>query len=118
MPARKTLTSAEIANAIVAGELDNEFGVIKQAMSARQSVLEAQKAASLKVGGYVRLKGMRPKYVNGMRGMVEAVEGTRVLVSVPQLAGTRFRQTSWLEAKNLVPIGEMHEASAKRAAAS
>jgi len=109
-----------LARSIGAGEFDGEIEALEIALRLRREVLDAEKAQGLQAGDIVRLKNMRPKYVNGMTGTVLAVSGARVLCEVQGLEKTRYLTQSWIEAKNLdvVPVESTRKAPprARRAA--
>lgn len=103
-PAR-TLTDALgfIATAATNDDLDR----IYEAANARAKVLrdqrDAERAAVLTVGASVEVDGVRPKYLNGLRGTVASITGQRVTVTLDADSTRRLSYTR--QTKFYVPVG-------------
>lgn len=64
-----------ILTAIANGEADDRFEEVYAAIKARKKVVASIRAASTKVGDKVRLANLRPKYLAGMTGTVQRIQG-------------------------------------------
>src|SRR5262245_5619469 len=89
---------SDVQRAIRTGELDAYLEDVVRSVKARRNAIAAEAVKELEVGDVVVLQGMRPRYVNGMRGTVKSKvqynrKGERMLlVDVPQLVGTPYRR--------------------------
>lgn len=79
-----------VCQGIIEGKADDALDRIADALRARMKIVRNTKALSVKAGlnpgQKVRLKGITPKYLNGLVGTVEPATrgGTRVAVRFPQ----------------------------------
>src|SRR4051812_25512468 len=77
---RRASSGQEVVALIVAGAFDGDLRMIETAIESRRSALDALTAASLRPGDRVRTRDVRPRYMCGITGTVESVDGKKVLV--------------------------------------
>lgn len=87
------MTPSDIIAAILDGALDDQMDALIATINARRRNIrqleELQSLTQLKVGTNVKLEGISPKYLNGLTGTVDAINGKKVTVKLdlPALAG-------------------------------
>lgn len=64
------MTNASVIAAIVNGEVDDSLDRIRQAIKDRENTIASVALYTLDVGDRVRLKGLSPKYLNGLTGTI------------------------------------------------
>jgi hypothetical protein len=91
-------------------QLDAVFAAAKTRASFLRSVAKQQALATIKVGDIVKLDGLRPKYLNGMTGMIRSRKGDKFEVTMhTENASADFRsrfQTAalWVPASCLTVV--------------
>ena len=73
---------------------DDELDRIADAIRQRQRALRALQAAAVSVGAQVRLKGLSPKYLNGLEGVVESIAKSSCNIRLSKLSTARLRVTT------------------------
>ena len=76
---------------IFEGKHDDDFTIIKRAITQREEYLAQAVGSSLRPGDTVTLKDLRPKYLNGLTAEIVRVNRTRAVV--------RFDETSKVKAR-------------------
>lgn len=77
------MTTAEIVSAILTGRHDGEIGEIADACRTRNDYLKKRTAAEVRLGSRVRVKGVSPRYLDGLTGNVASFYGrTRTRVNI------------------------------------
>lgn len=92
-------TFAEVLAFVGNEATDSQVRAIWDAGNARmkhvRSLAAAENLGNLQPGQTVRLQGLKPKYLNGLTGTVQAIEGSRIRVKlddVSALAAGRYVQ--------------------------
>lgn len=75
-------SSIEVIDGIRAGEYDASLRAIRVAASARESQVNVSVGRSLSVGDRVRLRNIRPRYMQGVIGTVARVMQTWIEVQL------------------------------------
>lgn len=85
------ITGTTVASAILNGQLDDDFDIIKEAMNQRRESKNQLLKASLKVGDRVRFISGRPKYLVGLEAIVRSKKQKRIGIEfVDKTAAGRF----------------------------
>jgi hypothetical protein len=74
--------SSNLIAAIMRGEHDDDLDALMDAVVARRKNARSRAAASLSVGDRVRLRGIRPKALEGATGTVKNIARTRIGVQI------------------------------------
>lgn len=104
------ITLTDILDALRAGDLDNDLDLLSDAIRTRRkgvgSVVAANALVDIAVGSTVRLKGLSPKYVNGLTAKVTGKGRSRfeVVLDNPP-AGGRFHGTVRVPANCVEVVG-------------
>lgn len=92
-----TVTLQDVIGFIVTSADDADIDRIHDALRQRRRALAAVTAAAVRPGMDVRLDGLSPKYLNGLTGTVESINGNRCSVLLDEestqnlrFAGKRF----------------------------
>jgi len=76
---------------ILRGDFDKDLDKIQSALNSRKKILKQVRAATLiasvAVGDKVKLKNLRPKYINGVIGEVKKINRTTITISLPNSVG-------------------------------
>ena len=76
---------------IISGMMDSELDAISKAIDTRKKLLRETKIAltmsDLKIGDKVKLRDLRPKYINGIVAEVVKLNRTTVAVRMPERSG-------------------------------
>lgn len=75
---------------------------IYTACKERNRLLKAQRAAEVSVGTAVTLRGLSPKYLNGLTGTVESIKGQRGAITLDEASTETLR---WAGKRYYVPEG-------------
>lgn len=70
---------------------DQDIESLVQAARTRRKVLGEQRAATVRVGLEVCLDGLSPKYLNGLTGTVDTLDGNRAAVKLDEVSTDRLR---------------------------
>ena len=94
------MNRSEVVQAIMNGELDDDFDSIHDAIRSRRQSVNVIKRSSMNVGDEVEIHDCRPKYLNGKRGIVTDFTPTKIVVDLHAPAG-RFHKNIVCEAAML-----------------
>lgn len=74
--------------AITEGKIDSYLTILSEAISSRHSVIKmirtANVAIELKVGDHIKLVRVRPQYLIGATGLVNAISGQKVSITLDE----------------------------------
>ena len=101
----------DVIGFIVSEATDGELGQITDAIRQRQRALRALQAAAVSVGAQVRIKGLSPKYLNGLEGVVESITKSSGNVRLSKLSTVQLRvamATSTFRGRFFVRADEEH----------
>lgn len=88
MTTTQQVNTQDIVESIVAGEYDGDFDRFRDAMKLRGELLGRMKVIDLKVGDRVRFNShARPKYLQGLEGVVKKKNQASVVVKIEGDAG-------------------------------
>ena len=87
--ARTTL--ADVLGFIIDGSAAGDLERITDMVRQRQRALRALQAAAVSVGAQVRIKGLSPKYLNGLEGVVESITKSSGNVRLSKLSTVQLR---------------------------
>ena len=90
--ARTTL--ADVLGFIIDGSTAGDLERITDMVRQRQRALRALQAAAVSVGAQVRIKGLSPKYLNGLEGIVESITRSSGNVRLSKMSTDRLRVTT------------------------
>lgn len=89
--ATATITIEDVFEYVHGHADEEELDSLVEAFKARRKALSQKRALNVKVGTEVTLSGLSPKYLNGMSGTVETVNGTRADVRLNEASTRRLR---------------------------
>ena len=81
----------DVIGFIVSEATDGELDRITDAIRQRQRALRALRAATVSVGAQVRIRGLSPKYLNGLEGVVESITKSSGDVRLSRVSTARLR---------------------------
>ena len=84
----------DVIGFIVSEATDGELDRITDAIRQRQRALRALRAATVSVGAQVRIRGLSPKYLNGLEGVVESITKSSGNVRLSKMSTARLRGTT------------------------
>lgn len=88
------ITLADVLGFIIDGSTAGDLERITDMVRQRQRALRALQAAAVSVGAQVRIKGLSPKYLNGLEGVVESITKSSGNVRLGKLSTGRLRVTT------------------------
>ena len=75
-----------VATSATEAEVRGLFEVANQRLKTLRTTTAAENLASLQKDQVVRLSGLKPKYLNGLTGTVQGIEGSRVRVKLDDIS--------------------------------
>lgn len=75
-----------VATSASEAEVRGLFEVANQRLKTLRTTTAAENLASLQKDQTVRLQGLKPKYLNGLTGTVQGIEGNRVRVKLDDVS--------------------------------
>jgi hypothetical protein len=75
-----TLTFDEVVDYVTTHATNEELEELQAAMNARNSILQAQRAAAVRVGSTVTFVTIAPKYMEGLTGEITSIDGKHATV--------------------------------------
>lgn len=92
-----------MATSATESEVRAVFEVGNQRLKTIRTVTAAENLASLQPGQVVRLGGLKPKYLNGLTGTVQSIEGSRVRVKLDDVSALTASRYVGLDHTLLAP---------------
>lgn len=89
--ATATITIEDVFEYVHGHADEEELDSLVEAFKARRKALSEKRALNVKVGTEVTLSGLSPKYLNGLAGTVETVNGSRADVRLNEESTQRLR---------------------------
>lgn len=108
------INAQQVYDVIVNGTVDDDFDTIYAALKKRRKVLADRLALSLKTGTVVRLANVRPKYLDGMQGVIIGKERSKFVVLLDSEYRFKARSYAWdgelrCKASMLEVVANAHE---------
>ena len=101
------MTITDVLGFMYSEATEEDCEVVFAATRDRLRALRAVRAAGVRTGTHVRLENISPKYLDGLRGEVVSVKGTRCDVKLDERSAARLRFTrhAYVEANGGVLAG-------------
>lgn len=88
-----TTTLTDVLGFVLGSAEQSDIERLYAAIKQRQQVLRAVKAAAVSEGATVKLEGLSPKYLNGLTGAAQNIQGQRCDVKLDETSTMTLRFT-------------------------
>jgi hypothetical protein len=86
---------SEVLSYIYSQTTPEDVSTIFQACKERNRLLNSVRAASVTKGSKVKLTGLSPKYLNGLKGEVTEITGAKCVIHLDPSSAQKIKFTKW-----------------------